>query len=169
MLAHHKRKLAIEICISIALLILFLIMVINMPKWVIETLPATVKPTFFPRVVSGTLAGLSLLLLFTTIIDYRKAATSLARNKEEQFEPVQNDSQYSSFIIYVTVLFLYLLGMKYLGFLLSTPFAMFAVAVQLGLRKYMIGFISYVMVAFALNYVAFNYMQIMLPSGLLWE
>jgi hypothetical protein len=33
----------------------------------------------------------------------------------------------------------------------------------------MIGFITYVMVAFALNYVAFNYMQIMLPSGLLWE
>ncbi len=169
MLAHHQRKLAIEICISIALLILFLVMVINMPKWVIETLPSTVKPTFFPRIVSGTLAGLSLLLLITTIIDYHKTATRLVRDKEKQFETVQDDAKYSSLIIYITVLFLYLLGMKYLGFLLSTPFAMFAVAVQLGLRKYMIGFITYVMVAFALNYVAFNYMQIMLPSGLLWE
>jgi len=169
MAAQRQRKLTIEICICLGLMVLFLIMVINMPKWVIETLPSTVKPTFFPSLVSGALAGLSILLLITTIIDYRKAGRSLTTKKDEPFEVVQNESQLSSLVIYVGILFLYLLGMKYLGFLLSTPFAMFAVAVQLGLRKYMIGFVVYVMVAFGLNYVAFNYMQIMLPSGLFWE
>lgn len=169
MLAYHQRRLAVEICISVTLLIIFLMLEVNMSKLVIETLPATVKPTFFPRLVSGALAGLSLLLLVTTIIDYRKAARSLTTKKEEPFDVTENGAQISSLILYVAILFLYLLGMKYLGFLLSTPCAMFAVAVQLGLRRYLLGFGIYVMVAFALNYVAFNYMQIMLPSGLLWE
>lgn len=169
MLAHQRQRCWIEIGISLTLLVGFSVVVINVPAWVIETLPSTVKPTVFPRLISGILVFLCLSLTITNILELRKTAERLDSGHDKS--PLANDepTRFASLVSYVLVLFLYLFGMKYLGFLISTPVAMFAVALLLGLQRRIIGLVVYVILAFVLNYVALNYMQIILPPGILFE
>ena len=69
---------------------------------------------------------------------------------------------------YVGILFLYLIGLEYVGFVYSTPVVMFLVSVMLGLRHWLIGIVCYVLFTLALDYVAFHFMQIILPTGVLF-
>ena len=65
-------------------------------------------------------------------------------------------------------LFLYLIGLHFIGFVYSTPIVMFLVSLMLGLRHWLIGIVCYVLFTLLLNYVAFNFMQIILPTGVLF-
>lgn len=69
---------------------------------------------------------------------------------------------------YVGILFLYLIGLHFIGFVYSTPIVMFLVSLMLGLRHWLIGIVCYVLFTLLLNYVAFNFMQIILPTGVLF-
>ena len=69
---------------------------------------------------------------------------------------------------YVGILFLYLIGLHFIGFVYSTPIVMFLVSLMLGLRHWRIGIVCYVLFTLLLNYVAFNFMQIILPTGVLF-
>ena len=69
---------------------------------------------------------------------------------------------------YVGILFLYLIGLHFLGFVYSTPIVMFLVSLMLGLRHWLISIVCYVLFTLLLNYVAFNFMQIILPTGVLF-
>ena len=44
----------------------------------------------------------------------------------------------------------------------------FAEELMLGLRHWLIGIVCYVLFTLLLNYVAFNFMQIILPTGVLF-
>ena len=63
---------------------------------------------------------------------------------------------------------LYLIGLHFIGFVYSTPIVMFLVSLMLGLRHWLIGIVCYVLFTLLLNYVAFNFMQIILPTGVLF-
>ena len=59
-------------------------------------------------------------------------------------------------------------GLHFIGFVYSTPIVMFLVSLMLGLRHWLIGIVCYVLFTLLLNYVAFNFMQIILPTGVLF-
>mgnify|MGYP006950672106 CR=1 FL=1 len=62
----------------------------------------------------------------------------------------------------------FLIGLHFIGFVYSTPIVMFLVSLMLGLRHWLIGIVCYVLFTLLLNYVAFNFMQIILPTGVLF-
>ena len=70
---------------------------------------------------------------------------------------------------YTGVLFLYLLGLHYLGFIYSTPIAMLLIALMLGLKRWLIGLMFYILFTLLLDYVAMHFMQIILPKGILFR
>ena len=58
-----RRNIWIETGISIFLLIFFIIVHANVETWIVEAMPATISPAFFPGLVSMILAVLSAGLL----------------------------------------------------------------------------------------------------------
>ena len=145
-----RRNIWIEAGISLFLMLFFIYFYCHIDQWVIETLPSTISPAFFPSVVTLVLIIMSALL---TGFCLRSVRHMLAGKVDAGL---------------VGILFLYLIGVLVLGFVYSTPIVMFLVSLMLGLRHWLIGIVCYVLFTLLLNYVAFNFMQIILPTGVLF-
>ena len=75
----------------------------------------------------------------------------------------------ASLLIYIGILFGYVLGLYWLGFVCATPPVMLAIALMLGLRRVALACVVYVLFAVLMNYLALHVMQIILPVGVLWN
>ena len=138
-------------------------------QWVIETLPSTVSPAFFPSVVTLVLIIMSALLTGFCLRSVRHMlAGKVDEERLELQEGGEEAGRFAALAGYVGILFLYLIGLHFIGFVYSTPIVMFLVSLMLGLRHWLIGIVCYVLFTLLLNYVAFNFMQIILPTGVLF-
>lgn len=164
-----RRNIWIETGISLVLLFLFVFLYFNIDEWVLETLPATISPAFFPLLVTGLLIFMSGILVF---FSFKSLRVMLAGKVDKERLVLQEGGEEAgrmvALICYVGIMFLYLAALHYIGFVYSTPFIMLLVSVMLGLRRWVIGMIAYVLFTLALNYAALNFMQILLPSGVLF-
>ena len=70
---------------------------------------------------------------------------------------------------YVGILFLYLIGLHLAGFVYATPVVMLLVSLTLGLRRWLAGLAAYIAFTLAVQHAAFHFMQIILPTGILFE
>ena len=152
-----RRNIWIEAGISLFLMLFFIYFYCHIDQWVIETLPSTISPAFFPSVVTLVLIIMSALL--TGKVDEERL---------ELQEGGEEAGRFAALAGYVGILFLYLIGLHFIGFVYSTPIVMFLVSLMLGLRHWLIGIVCYVLFTLLLNYVAFNFMQIILPTGVLF-
>lgn len=165
-----RRNIWIEVGISLFLMLFFIYFYCNIDGWVIESMPSTISPAFFPTVVTLVLIAMSVLLVGFTLRALRHMLTG--RVDEERLELQESGEEAGRFVAlggYVGIMFLYLLGLEYVGFVYSTPVVMFLVSLMLGLQHRLIGFVCYVLFTLGLNYVAFHFMQIILPTGVLFE
>lgn len=209
----NLRNLWINLGIGVFLTGLFLLASLRMDDWVIEAMPATVSPVFFPRLTAMLLTAFSASLV---IVSLRALRRGLAENNEngvkdenreslpegnggaqeaekrdgdaaaetsgdastgEDGEAAEDGEEESgedagrmlALCAYVAVMFLYLAGLHYVGFVISTPPAMLAVGLMLGLRRWLPALICYVAFTLALDYAAFHFMQIILPEGVLFS
>ena len=71
-------------------------------------------------------------------------------------------------LVYIGLLFSYLIGLYYIGFIYSTPVITLAVAGLLGIKRIFIAAISVIVFTIALYYASFYGLQILLPSGILF-
>ncbi len=164
------KKIRFELGLSVLLLMLFVFFVSNIHRWVIETLPATIHPVFFPAVVTGFLVFLSVLLVLCNIKAlWQVHHGTLNRMQLEQYEGSEDDHRIGAITCYIGIMVIYLVGLHYIGFVYSTPAIMFVLSMMLGLKNRLWGIISYLLFAYALNYVVLNFMQILLPSGVLFK
>ncbi|HIU18427.1 MAG TPA: tripartite tricarboxylate transporter TctB family protein [Candidatus Avidesulfovibrio excrementigallinarum] len=165
-----SRSLWLELGISLALTGLFLYAYLNMESWVIETMPSTISPAFFPTLTAQLLFWFSLILVGVTlwVMFYKKPGTADNKRKASA-QTTESTGRVFALIGYIAIMFLYLIGMHYVGFVISTPLIMLAVALLLGIRRWIIGFVCYVAFTLALDYAAFHFMQIILPSGVLFH
>ena len=165
-----SRSIWIELGISLALTGLFLYAYLNMESWVIETMPSTISPAFFPTLTSKLLFLFSFILVILslrTVFLVASGKTDAGLNTSTQ--EGEGTGRYLALVGYITIMFLYLIGMYYVGFVISTPIVMLAVALLLGIRRWLIGFVCYVAFTLVLDYAAFHFMQIILPSGVLFQ
>ena len=139
-------------------MLFFIYFYCHIDQWVIETLPSTISPAFFPSVVTLVLIIMSALL---TGFCLRSVRHMLAGKVDEERLELQEGGEEAG-------RFLYLIGLHFIGFVYSTPIVMFLVSLMLGLRHWLIGIVCYVLFTLLLNYVAFNFMQIILPTGVLF-
>ncbi len=164
-----RRNIWIESGISLFLLLFFIYFYCHIEQWVIETLPSTISPAFFPSVISIVLIAVSALLAGYCLNSVRHMLSGTV--DEERLELQESGEDAGRFLAlagYVGILFLYLAGLYFIGFVYSTPVIMFLVSVLLGLRHWLIGIVCYILFTLLLNYVAFTFMQIILPTGVLF-
>lgn len=173
---NQQRRLRIDLGISLALIAIFSFVYINIDKWVITNLPFTISPADFPRLVTGILIAISGLL---GVISFC-ALSSLKRRQNGKVhvgdcdlacecEEGLSSRQLMSLGLYIGILLLYIVGLNYIGFVYSTPIAMFLIAKILGLKKWIIGMICYIIFVVTLNYFVFEFMHVILPTGTLFE
>ncbi|MEG1610322.1 MAG: tripartite tricarboxylate transporter TctB family protein, partial [Bilophila sp.] len=142
----------------------------NIESWVLETLPATISPAFFPLVVTGILVFMSGVLLFFSVKSLHTMLTGqVDKERLDLQEGGEEAGRFTALFGYVGIMFLYLVALHYIGFLYSTPFIMLLVSLMLGLRHYVMGMAVYVLFTLALDYAALNFMQIILPTGVLFQ
>ena len=203
----NLRNLWINLGIGVFLTGLFLLASQRMDDWVIEAMPATVSPVFFPRLTAMLLTAFSASLVILSLRALRRglaennengvkdenreslpdgnggaqeaekrdgdASTGedgeAAEDGEDEEESGEDAGRMLALCAYVAVMFLYLAGLHYVGFVISTPPAMLAVGLMLGLRRWLPALICYVAFTLALDYAAFHFMQIILPEGVLFS
>ncbi|MFR5647809.1 MAG: tripartite tricarboxylate transporter permease [Bilophila wadsworthia] len=164
-----RRNIWIEAGISLFLMLFFIYFYCHIDQWVIETLPSTISPAFFPSVVTLVLIIMSALLTGFCLRSVRHMlAGKVDEERLELQEGGEEAGRFAALAGYVGILFLYLIGLHFIGFVYSTPIVMFLVSLMLGLRHWLIGIVCYVLFTLLLNYVAFNFMQIILPTGVLF-
>lgn len=168
-----QRNLWINLGIGVFLTGLFLLASLRMDGWVIEAMPATVSPVFFPRLTAMLLTAFSVSLVIVSLRGLRRAARTRTDAETDgdgtTKETGEEAGQTLALCAYVAVMFLYLAGLHYVGFVISTPPAMLAVGLMLGLRRWLPALICYVAFTLALDYAAFHFMQIILPTGTLFS
>ena len=161
------RTIWIEEGISLFLAAFFIFFHAHIDGWVVEAMPSTISPAFFPTVVTRVLIVMSLALVGISSFDVWRMSTG-GEVSAEDVEP-EGKGRMLALLAYVLILFLYLAGMHFVGFVVATPLVMLAVALLLGIRRWFIGLLCYIAFTLALNYASFHYMQIILPAGILFE
>jgi len=154
-----KPKNMIDVIIGSLFFIVLCPFYFNIEKFVAGGMSTVTSPVDFPKFIIGIVVILSLLLMVT---GYFKKSILL----EEELEKKINTR---AMILYLGVLIFYLVSLNYAGFKLSTPVVM-ALSYTLFKGKQYLTFIPFAIAfTFAIDYVAFNFMNIMLPAGLLFE
>lgn len=165
-----RRNVWIELGVALCLLAFFALLALAGDAWIEEAIPGTISAAFFPTLVSWILVGLCLLL---TVSSARAVRHMLkGRVDRERLELARAGAEAGRFLAlfaYVGILFLYLAGLEYLGFLISTPPAMLAIALLLGARRWLVAILAACAFSVALDQAAFHLMQIILPQGSLWS
>ncbi len=159
----------VEIAISIFLLVFYIASYYYADAYIIVPLFADSDPVFFPKMVSAIVVAFSALLLFESVsfyINYKK--NKLTHQMRMLVSDHQEDPLWRT-LLYVGVLFLYLLGFKFLGFVYTTPMIIILVACLLGMKNILLGAVVAVLFTLALDYASLHFLQIMLPQGSLFS
>lgn len=165
MIRLSRQTLRIEAGLSLLLAAALLFFHSRIDEWIVEAMPAAISPATFPVFVTRVLIIMSLALVAVCIRDLYRMRGGAAI--EEEGEP--EDGRLLPILGYVAILFLYLAGLNWLGFVVATPVAMLAVGLLLGIRRRAAGLASYIAFTLLLNDASFRFMQIILPQGSLFE
>ncbi|MFH2115340.1 MAG: tripartite tricarboxylate transporter TctB family protein [Spirochaetota bacterium] len=135
----------------------------------IQVRPNLIEPggRLFPNI-----AGVGLILCGIGMALYREPWKEKSGNTGEMEKPFLNPDGLRRLIMFLSSLVLYFLGLKYLGFLISTPVASFAfISILKSERKASIAFsLILSIVLTGILYFGFNYgFNIYLPKGILFQ
>lgn len=164
-----RHKIVLEFIISIILLVFYITLFANVDKVVEQSVYSSFDSQLFPK------ATLMLLILLSGILfidcfrmwnNFKKGnithyMRTLVTDGEEQY-PL------GRIFAYLAILFLYLAGFYYLGFVYSTPLVMVCTSYLLGMRNLVFGAIFAIILTLVLDYASLHLLQIMLPEGALF-
>ena len=165
-----KRNIWIEFGLSLFCVLFFAFLYFNIEHWVLATMPSTLSPAFFPMLITAICLAMSALLLFFSLRSLYHMHAGLVDDERILLQEAGEEAgRFLALAGYVGVLFLYLLGLQYVGFLYSTPIVMLLISLMLGLKRWLTGLVFYILFPLLLDYVAMHLMQIILPQGILFE
>ena len=165
-----KRTIWIEFGLSLFCVLFFAFLYFNIEHWVLATMPSTLSPAFFPMLITAICLAMSALLLFFSLRSLYHMHAGLVDDERILLQEAGEEAgRFLALAGYVGVLFLYLLGLQYVGFLYSTPIVMLLISLMLGLKRWLTGLVFYILFTLLLDYVAMHLMQIILPQGILFE
>lgn len=164
-----KLRIVLEMCISCFLLVCYFLFCIFQADMIEQTLALALDQTLFPRAITITVIIMCFLLFYDSIrlfINYKKGI--LTPEIHEYYECSEESIPIGRILIYIGILFAYLIGLYYIGFMYSTPVITLCIAWLLGIKRIFVAAISAVIFTVALYYASFYGLQIMLPSGVLF-
>lgn len=167
----RKEEACVDLIASLLLTGAGLFFLCNMHEYIDEGLPAVVSPLVFPKFIVVIILLFSVAFLCGSIIaacrirrdraamDSRIAAYNEADEEEEEHG--------RGFYIYIAILIVYYLTFDSLGFLVSTPPVMLAIAWLLGGRRPVLAFASFILFCIVVEQVFYRAMKMALPAGIL--
>lgn len=154
-----KPKNFSDVILGVLLFIVLCPFYFKMDQFVSGGMATVTSPVDFPKFIIGIVVILSLLLIILGIFI----------KKVQLDEDLEQKINNRAVVLYLALLVFYLLGLKYIGFLISTPIVM-TLSYALFRGNRFITFIPFTIAfAFGINYIAFNFMNIMLPAGIFFE
>lgn len=165
-----RHKIILEIIISILLFIAYALLYFNADSLIEQTLFGSVDAAFFPKTVFLIVLVFCTLLVLDSVTmwcNYKK--NKITHHMRTLVSDAEEEYPMGRVFIYIATLFLYLLGFYYIGFVYSTPIIMLIVAYLLGMRNILLGAICFVAFTLALDYASLHFLQILLPSGVLFQ
>lgn len=165
-----RNKIILEIIIGAILLITYIALFLSIDILVEQSVFSTFDSRFFPKTISSCLIVLSAVLFINSCKmwkNYKEGNITLYMKSllSDSKEPYP----LKAILLYIAILFLYLLGFHYLGFVYSTPLVMLITSYLLGMRNLLAGAIFAVVFTLALDYASLHLLQILLPSGVLFS
>lgn len=165
-----KRNIWIEFGLSVFCVLFFTFLLFNLERWVLATMPSTLSPAFFPMLITVICLTMSVLLLLFSLRSLYHMHAGLVDEERLLLQEAGKDAgRFLALAGYVGILFCYLLGLRYVGFLYSTPAVMLLISLMLGLKRWLTGLACYILFTLLLDYAAMHLMQIILPQGILFE
>lgn len=167
----QKSILIPDILASFFFFITSIFFLLYMDDLIYEGLPSVISPAVFPTFIGLVVATLSaIFFLFSMIIFLKKllGKDGTSKNFDALFimQILDEDNDFSAkrCTYYVLLLIAYSQLFFLLGFLLSTPIIMVAIAYLLGGRRFHVLLPMFILLAFIINYVSFHYLRIALPA-----
>ncbi|RVU29458.1 MULTISPECIES: tripartite tricarboxylate transporter TctB family protein [Neptunomonas] len=112
---------------------------------------------FLPRAVAG------LMILFAGTIAIQ-AFQKLAQGKPQEENEIISTDGFGGIAIYIGIFVLYWLAVPYIGFMVTTPFIMLAVAYLLGGRNWLPITVVSVVVPILIYYGSREFLRVYLPT-----
>ncbi|EDL65580.1 tripartite tricarboxylate transporter TctB family protein [Bacillus sp. SG-1] len=181
----EKAELKKDFIVSVSLIVISIVLYAT--TYTFKRLTTSqIGPQFAPRLVTGLIFALSVVLLTKTIINWKKAKINQAatnvevvseevldeeliqKTESEQEVPLSSKSKY---VLYTLGLILiYIIAMSQIGFLISTSIYLFAQICLFSEKKYwnIPQFAILSIVVSVVTYFSFRYgFNLMLPGGIL--
>ena len=158
--------------------VLFLVsfpFLLNMHKYVSGGSHSSVSPLAFPKFVMILVVVLSLVLVVTGLLE--KPGKDGTRDQDgDPAKPAPGlpgaqagKINHKNTLVYLGILFLYLAGLHFVGFMISTPIIMLMVAYILQGRNFLALVPGFIAFSVGLYYISMKLMKIILPAGILFE
>lgn len=173
-----SKAIRVDLAITAVLLLLLFSLYANLEACVQQVVPSLIDPKFFPSVVLIALLVVNALVLCLGVFDWRRQKAACAAADADVVpdkKPIKTGESESkasgsifALLLYIGILFLYVLGLHYLGFVYATPLVMLLISLMLGLRRIVLGCAAYIMFTLLVDYLALHVMQIILPTGALF-
>lgn len=149
-----RRK--IDIVLS-ALLIMMSIIILTNDHLVEGGSEAELSAIFLPRVVAG------FILIFAAYLGIESLLKLSKGLPIQDAEKIQT-SGFFGIVIYLAIFVLYWFAVPYVGFVITTPFIILAIAILLGGRNWLALVPLAVLLPLAVEYGARNFLSIYLPT-----
>lgn len=164
-----RHRIILEIIINALLLVFYSVFYLNADSLIEQSLFGSIDASFFPKIIILCIVIMSLMLFIDTCMMWNNYKNNKITHKMKALISEKESYPMSGVFIYIGTLFLYLLGFYYIGFIYSTPIIVVLVAYLLGMKNFFIGVSAAIMFTFALDYASLHFLQILLPSGILFE
>ena len=148
--------------------VIFLLFLINIDTFVYGGIPGTISPVLLPKLITTVILLLSLIMVGTSLFKNK----NLNDTVNKKVEAVTDDDEVvnQKFIaLSIGILFSYFLLLYVFGFMLSTPFVMFAIMFILGGRNMKVILPLVIICPPSLYYLCYHFLRVMLPQGLLFS
>lgn len=164
-----RHRIILEIIINALLLVFYSVLYLNADSLIEQSLFGSLDASFFPKIIILCIAIMSLMLLIDTFIMWNNYKKNKITHQMKELIANSEDYPMVRVFIYIGTLFLYLIGFYYIGFFYSTPIIVVLVAYLLGMKNILIGVVAAIVFTLALDYASLHFLQILLPSGILFE
>ena len=159
------KKYRMSIC-AMFLLLSFICVIFFAERITVLVTTISVDAKFWPRIIGYAGCGFSLLLLIQSLVEARETTESVNKTLVEIVQ--EKNGTNGRALKTLGLIFLYILGLDYLGFFVMTAFFQFMLLSDKETRKSR--FFAYVAVIFTVViYLLFHLIfHMMLPQGKIW-
>ncbi|NEU30036.1 tripartite tricarboxylate transporter TctB family protein [bacterium LRH843] len=153
--------------VSIVFAIFFLIISLQLPP---SATPITLGPGAWPTTILILMIFMGVILLLRTQREKRKAPVQdagglIAQSEKAEEEFAEEEVYKSKYLVVAAVLFVYLLLLSYVGFILTTPLLLIAIAFVIGIEKWVPIVLSSLIGTACLTYLFAIVLKLPLPRG----